>query len=188
VLVDGVCDRPAANANQTRWGSGRSWIPGLWLLTAIIAISPGDSVAAPGEASGSPGAEIDARPLPSQVDAPVDLDRLLRLPEGFGSEIQRRGGATPGEWRARFETARLDIEGARRELARLEKELGSASESSSAWQISAPGADSPENSPLSFRLRQEVKDQRGEITASERRLRALDVEADLADVPADWRK
>ena len=162
-------------------------MPAAWLLTMIITGSPGDVALASGEISGGGGDEVDARPPPSQGDAPVDLDRLLRLPEGFGSEIERRAGATPGEWRARFETARSDVEEARRELARLEKELDSTSESSSSWQISAPGADNPETSPLSFRLRQDVKDQRGEIDASERRLRALDVEADLADVPADWR-
>ena len=41
---------------------------------------------------------------------------------------------------------------------------------------------------MSFRLRQQVKDQRAEIVASERRLRALEVEADLAQVPSDWRE
>ena len=36
-------------------------------------------------------------------------------------------------------------------------------------------------------LRQEVKDQRIRIEEAARRQRALDVEADLASVPLDWR-
>jgi hypothetical protein len=118
----------------------------------------------------------------------VELERLLQLPDGFGADVQTRGGATAGKWRARFQRVREEIDTARSELAQVEQQLDSASKSSSAWQVSAPGSDSPETSPLSFRLRQQVKDQRAEIVASERRLRALEVEADLAQVPSDWRE
>ena len=53
--------------------------------------------------------------------------------------------------------------------------------------MSAPGTTTPENSPLSFKLRVEIKRRREEITQAERELRKLEIEADLADVPADWR-
>jgi hypothetical protein len=132
--------------------------------------------------------EIDARPEPATDVVPVELERLLQLPDGFGTEPQTRGGATASRWRGRFQRVREDLAAARAELEQVEKQLESASESSSAWQVSAPGSDSPETSPLSFRLRQQVKDQRSQIEASERQLRALQVEADLAQVPSDWRE
>jgi hypothetical protein len=155
-------------------------------LAAVSQAAPGEE---PGIASDAgPEREIDARPPPDTAAAPVELERLLQLPDGFGADVQTRGGATADKWRSRFRRAREEIETARSELARVEKELDSASESSSAWQVSAPGSDSPETSPLSFRLRQQVKDQRTKIAASERQLRALEIDADLSQVPSDWRE
>ena len=53
--------------------------------------------------------------------------------------------------------------------------------------MSAPGAQAgAENSPVSFRLRQELRKQRDELAAAERRLNELEVEANLAGVPAEW--
>jgi hypothetical protein len=131
--------------------------------------------------------EVDARPGVDPSAPTVDLDNLLKLPEGFGAEVETRQGATKVAWLGRFERARKDLDEARVALARVERELESASGSSSSWQVSAPGASNAENSPLSFKLRQDVKEQRALITDAERRLRALEVEADLASVPRDWR-
>jgi len=173
-------------------GRGCRWLAPPWLTSLLVVVSsvalasPGEPVEAPA-GGGRREAEVDARPAPPEP-APVDLDRLLRLPDGFNAEVERRGGVTAAEWRSRFRQAREHLEQARVELARVEEQLDAASDSSSAWQVSAPGSDSPETSPLSFRLRQQVKEQRADITASERQLRALEVEADLADVPAEWRE
>jgi hypothetical protein len=56
------------------------------------------------------------------------------------------------------------------------------------WQMSAPGvqAMNPEDSPVSYELRQELRRQREEIERFERRLRELEVEAKLAGVPDEW--
>lgn len=56
-----------------------------------------------------------------------------------------------------------------------------------AWQMSAPGAPAgSETSPMSFRLRQELRRQRDELASAERRLTELEVEANLAGVPEEW--
>ncbi len=131
----------------------------------------------------------DAPPPRSDEPAPdVDLDRLLRLPHSFESDVDRRGGATVSEWRARFESARTDLAEARKRLAKAEAELEKTSGTSSAWQVSAPGSSDPQTSPLSIRLREEIRSEREAIDGAERRLRALDVQADLAAVPPEWRE
>lgn len=157
---------------------GGSWagLRGVLLLVALVGF------ALPGRAD-----EVDARPGPAPPTDPVALDSLLKLPDGFGEKVEVRQGATRLQWSERFGRVRTDLEEARQKLAEAEKELDSASGTSSAWQVSAPGAAAPEASPLSFRLRQAVKTQRNAIEDAERRLRALDVEADLAGVPQEWR-
>jgi hypothetical protein len=42
--------------------------------------------------------------------------------------------------------------------------------------------------PLDYRIRQTIKRHREEIKRLERQLRELEVEANLAAVPEDWRK
>ena len=45
----------------------------------------------------------------------------------------------------------------------------------------------PSASPLSFKLRQKLKEDRESLEEAERALRELRIEADLAGVPLDWR-
>jgi hypothetical protein len=40
---------------------------------------------------------------------------------------------------------------------------------------------------LSYKLRQEIRRNREIIERNEKKLRSLEIEADLAEVPADWR-
>ena len=55
------------------------------------------------------------------------------------------------------------------------------------WQMAAPGAKAgTETSPMSYRLRQELRRQREELASAERRLTDLEVEANLAGVPEEW--
>ena len=75
-----------------------------------------------------------------------------------------------------------------RALAKAQGQWAGAAGGSSAWAVAAPGASpNPENTPLSYKLRQEIRRQREFIERSERKLRALEIEADLADVPEQWR-
>ncbi len=125
-------------------------------------------------------------PAPDAVPQ-IALDDLLSLPSGYQVVVERRVGATEAEWRDRFADARKKVEDAKRQLAKVQKELDEVSETSTAWQVAAPGSRDPQTSPLSLRLREEVRGQRAAIDIAGRELRALDVKADLASVPPQWR-
>jgi hypothetical protein len=155
---------------------------GAWLgrLVCVLLLAAAPPVAG--------ATDVDARPGVDPSAPAVDLDTLLKLPKGYGAGVETHQGATKLEWLGRFDTARKNLDEARDQLARVERELESVSGASSTWQVSAPGASTSENSPLSFKLRQEVKEQRVAITEAERRLRTLEVEADLASVPIEWRQ
>jgi hypothetical protein len=122
---------------------------------------------------------------------PVALDRLLQLPESYGVEGGEppSGGASASDWRARFADADEELALARRSLADAQRELEATAGDSSQWQISAPGvrADA-ENSGTGLANRQRVRRYREEVEEAERRRRALEIEADLAGVPAPWRE
>jgi hypothetical protein len=127
---------------------------------------------------------------------PVDLDTLLHLPSGFGSRSPTAvAGAGESEWRRRFEKADRELAEARRSLEETKKELDEAAEGGggSQWSIAPPGGgggggeSSPSSSPLSFKLRQKLREDREQITERERALRELRIEADLAGVPQAWR-
>ena len=183
------------NSHSTRLQPLRAVIPTALVLAAMaLAAGPvGLATAEEGAPAPAPAEEIDARPEtvsdPEADPVPeVGLDKLLRLPNSFEADIDRRGGATATEWRLRFGKARDDVEEAEKKLTKAEEELGRISGSSTSWQVSAPGASDPQTSPLSLRLRQEIKAHRVEIKEAERELRSLDVAADLAAVPTEWRE
>ena len=118
----------------------------------------------------------------------VDLDSLLRLPPSStpASEV-RAGGATRQEWEQRFATARGDVDAAQKAIDKAQQELGQMARGTDNWQMSAPGAQAgSEPSPMSYRLRQELRRQRDELAGAERRLNELEVEAKLAGVPEEW--
>ena len=122
---------------------------------------------------------------------PVDLDRLLKLPDSLQYDMERRGGLSRGEWRARFREARQELEGARAALARSQGELERVADGGqgSAWNFTPPGMSTDaSDAPLDYRLRMEIKKHREEVQRAEKRLLDLEVEADLAGVPQDWRQ
>jgi hypothetical protein len=137
-----------------------------------------------------PGAERapDAG-TPSGAAPSVDLDRLLKLPDSYdaGAVAEKRGGGTQDEWRKRFDKARSDLTEAEQALQRTQTELESAASESGSYQMNAPGVQNPEASPVSFSLRQKLKENRSAVEDRKRALRQLEIEADLADVPVDWR-
>ncbi len=128
-------------------------------------------------------------PSPSGPAKPVDLDRLLKLPSSVEFDVEKKGGATRTEWRARFQQARDEVQKARAGLEKAEKALETGAEKSP-WQMTAPGvqATTQSESTANFSLSQEVKHQREEVKRTEKHLRDLEVEANLAGVPPDWRE
>jgi hypothetical protein len=129
---------------------------------------------------------------PTPVPAPdVPLERLLKLP---GSVVAppaepRRGGKTRAEWQARFAQARANLETARKALDDARKELEDVAPDQ-AWSMTAPGLPvntGPSETSIDFRLRQEIRRQREEVDRAERVLDEIGIEANLAEVPEDWR-
>jgi hypothetical protein len=141
-------------------------------------------------------AAAQADPPPESPPAPnagahdVGLDSLLRLPpSGSPAAEPRTGGATRQEWQQRFATARGDVETARQAIDKAQDELGKLARGTDSWQMTAPGAQAgtqTETSPMSYKLRQELRNQREELASAERRLTDLEVEANLAGVPEEW--
>jgi hypothetical protein len=125
----------------------------------------------------------------------VTLDQLLKLPDTVEYTSELKGGATPDEWRKRFREARADLEHAR---AALEQSLAEMHESgdSGAWKVAPPGLGNVTNNstsgedaaPSNYQLSMEIKRQRGEVRRAEQALSDLEVEANLAGVPDDWRR
>ncbi len=165
-----------------------AWRGSVWrLVVALIAIS----AAARSAESGNDGAtEGTTRAAQGDAEPVVDLDRLLRLPDSYVADGERRSGASRSEWRARFFEAREQLDELRDEIDRLQAKMEGLAGDSGTWAAGAPGlgAPDPKNSTLSYKLRQEIRRTREEIDEAERMLRDLRVQADLADVPEAWRE
>ena len=153
------------------------------LLAASIAI--GDACAAWAAGAESSGSASGSAPPAS---AAPDLEHLLKLPDtDYGFE--KKGGATRSEWRSRFLEARSGLEAAQAALAKAEHALAGAAGDNKAWTFTPPGlpAGANMNETDDAQLRQEVKKDRAEVDRAQTRLRELEVQANLAGVPEDWR-
>ncbi len=123
----------------------------------------------------------------------VPLDKLLEIPDSISvhSGVVRRGGSTRREWQERFERARDERDRAKLALEKVRGQLEELS-TGEAWRMSAPGlgggAQAPTESSLDYRLSQELRRQRDEVERTERRLKELEIESNLAGVPEDWRR
>jgi hypothetical protein len=116
---------------------------------------------------------------------------LLKLPDSVAapSAEPRRGGKTRAEWQALFRQAQADLDAARKALDDSRKELEEVAPDS-AWSMTAPGLPvdpQPTEKSIDFRLRQEIRRQREEVERAERRQQELAIEANLAEVPEEWR-
>ena len=136
-------------------------------------------------AAGLPAAGADEPDPPS-----VPLDRLLKLPSSapVQARVEKRGGNTRSQWQARFEKARDERETARLALKEVRAELEEASDGGS-WKMTAPGLGgvaSPSETPLDFKLSQDLRRSREELERTERQIQDLEVEANLAGVPEHW--
>jgi hypothetical protein len=134
-------------------------------------------------------AQAEAGASQATGNAPkVDLGRLLKLPDSYAKPTESRRGMGRSEWEVRFESVRLELAESHAALEAAQTELGNAAGDSSQWSVAAPGTSpNPENTPLSYKLRQEIRRNREIIERSEKKLRSLEIEADLAEVPANWR-
>jgi hypothetical protein len=161
----------------------------IWLWTALCARRGSAFASAIGCAclAFSAWAGDDANP---SKPPDVALDQLLKLPESFDVDptVEKKGGANAEGWRKRFAEARGQLDTAQHALESAQNELASMAGDTANYQVAAPGAANPENSPVSFKLREEIRRQRAAVESSERALRDLEIEADLAEVPEAWRR
>jgi hypothetical protein len=158
-------------------------VPGArrWAAAGALALA----LASPSPGGAEPPAE-DASPAATAAPS-VGLDRLLRLPAGSDYGMDRRGGLTRGEWRQRFTRIDVALEGERRSLAAAQGELDEIAGSADQWLLGPPGTTNTD-APLDYRLRQEINRRKEEIERLEKQRKALEVEANLAGVPGEWRE
>ncbi len=149
----------------------RAVLVALWILGAL---------SAPGQ----------AEPRPAESQPSVGLGQLLHLPEGYAATAKPQGPrGTADEWRLRYAAADREIRESQAELQRLQGQLEQQAGKSTSWNLAAPGmsASSPEDVPMNFSLSQQIRIQKEKIEDQRRKRKMLDVEADLAGVPGDWR-
>ena len=160
---------------QCCWRSSRFRTHTLAAVGSLMLISPG-------RGASTEAAEIEPGP------GNVSLDRLLTLPSSLPVETSHRGGATRAEWNSRFSAAIAELESAKAALAESLEKLSEMAGKSGGWKVAAPGAqiDPNDNSPIDYGLTQEIRRRREEVGRTERVLRDLVVEANLAGVPEDW--
>lgn len=166
----------------------------LFLLT-ITGLSTRAHAEEPGSEGGAPPIRIPGVPVTTNPSGGGGdgFEALLKLPDGYlAPNASRVAGAGEAEWRRRFERALGNLERAQRALEGTRRSLDEAAESGGAsqWSVAPPGAGNsggPSNSPLSFKLSQELARNREALDAAEKALRDLRIEADLAGVPAAWR-
>jgi hypothetical protein len=141
-------------------------------------------------------ASLLAAPAVGEEGSPptVPLDKLLEIPDSYTvhSGVVRRGGSTRSEWQERFAKAREERDRSKVVLEELRGELEGLS-TGEAWKMSPPGlggagAQAPSESSLDYKLSQQLRRQRQEVERTERRIKDLEIEANLAGVPEDWRR
>ena len=157
--------------------SGRCILAGaLWCGIVLV-----DSVTAHAEDT------AESPPTAEQSAPQVDLDSLLKLPESMRYDVERKGGATRGEWRERFVSLRVDLAREREVLETAKLSLEKAASGADAWTFSPAGIGAMD-SPVDYQLREKIHRGEAEVARLEHGLRELEVEANLAGVPEDWRR
>jgi hypothetical protein len=131
-------------------------------------------------------ADVEAKPPPKSVT----LDQLLTLPSALPVESGQRAGLTRAEWSSRFAEAEAELAAAQADLDESLDELSELVGKTSNWKVAAPGAQAAanDNSPVNYGLRQQIQRNREDVARAERKLRDLNVEANLAGVPESWHK
>jgi hypothetical protein len=144
------------------------------MLVVVLLVAAGSRPAAWGEGNDPP--------------QPAGLDRLLKLPEGQSYGVDRRGGLSRGEWRARFVEIQDALAIERKGLVEAEARLDQTAGTASNWQMApVPGMQPSPDAPLDYQLRVSIRRHKSEIERLEHKLKQLEIEANLAGVPPEWR-
>jgi hypothetical protein len=153
-----------------------------WLVCACawLALGAGE----PADETAGKTAGETAAPA-SEAPAPLDLDRLLRVPGVEASDAERLGGRTRRSWYEEFERARADVAELGRRIQESQATL--RSKAGGDWGFTPAGASAPTD-PETLKLRADLRRDRQSLATAQKRLRDLEVEASLAGVPDDWRR
>jgi hypothetical protein len=152
-----------------------------WRLALALAL-------AAGLGAGPARSQEEAPVTAAEAEQPADLERLLTLPGGESYEVDRRGGLSRGEWRSRFSEIQDALASERQALSEAEGRMDEAAGSASNWQMApVPGMQPSPDAPLDYQLRVAIRRHKSEIERLERKLKQLEIEANLAGVPAEWR-
>ena len=171
----------------TRNGLTATLTVAIALTFAASARSEGEAQASGARGESAPSAAADASGPGAGAGPDVALDQLLTLPSDRTYSVERKGGLTRGEWRTRYGEVRAEVQKQRAALGETERKMEDVG--GGQWSVNPiPGADSDSTrSPIDFQLRSELRRHREELERLERKLRQLDIEADLAGAPEEWR-
>ncbi len=166
-------------------------------LALAVAFASAHTAAHAEEAAGSglgvTGEADESAPVPVPPDEPsrtVELDRLLQLPSSLEFQRQKRNGVSSDVWHARFRDSFDEILEIEQAIEATKQELDemAGTGGGSQWQMAPPGSSNTEVTPLSFKLREQLREQREQLEEARQRHRDLVIQADLADVPEEWRR
>ena len=159
-------------------------------LGSLLALGLSAASAAAAEEPVAPEPVGGSAPAPAGPAAPpgVALDQLLTLPSDRSYAVEKKGGLTRGEWRTRYGEVRGDL--AKERAAYEETQVKLEDAAGGQWSVNPiPGAEQDTaRNPVDFQLRTQLRRHREEIDRLERKLRQLDIEANLAGVPEEWRR
>ncbi len=135
------------------------------------------------EETGSTPKGPDGAPSES-VKPKLSLDRLLRVPPPSVESSALRGGKDRERWQQEFATVRAEITELEVDIRKAQEELRASSGDD--WQFSPTGGG-PTQDPEVLKLSSSLRRDRQSLRAARQRLRELEVEASLAEVPDSWR-
>ncbi len=140
------------------------------------------------EPESAPEAATVERPVesgPEPVRPALSLDSLLSPRTGeWGLKATLRGGRDRASWRREFEDARGEVTQLEGQVDLVQDKLRAAS-SGSNWSYSPAGAGEAVD-PEILKLRSHLRRDRASLDTARARLRDLEVEASLAEVPDHW--
>lgn len=151
-----------------------------WLWIAAV-----PAWAEPESAPVDAAAERAVESGPGAARPSLSLDSLLspRSVE-WGSKEALRGGRDRGAWRREFEGARAEVTQLEGQVDEVQKKLRAAS-AGGGWSYSPAGAGEAVD-PEVMKLRAHLRRDRASLDSARDRLRNLEVEASLAEVPDRW--
>ena len=150
----------------------------FFCLLLLLLPAVGRAEEAGSASKGSAGAPSES------VKPKLSLDRLLRVPPPSVESSALRGGKDREAWQQEFAAVRAEIAELEGDIRKAQDELRASTGDD--WQFSPTGGG-PTQDPEVLKLSSSLRRDRQSLEAARQRLRELQVEASLAEVPDSWR-